>query len=75
LGRACGAIAWLVKRYIATLDMRFGRIKLSEFTRGLVRSDQRRWLGDFRLAPSSEVNSIEHDTKQVRRNECKLRCS
>jgi hypothetical protein len=31
-----------------------------------------RWLGDLGFAPSSEVSSIEHDTKQVRRNEGQL---
>jgi hypothetical protein len=34
-----------------------------------------RWLGDLGFAPSSEISSIEHDTKQVRRNEGKLSCS
>jgi hypothetical protein len=34
-----------------------------------------RWLGGLSFAPSSEVGSIEHDTKQVRRNEGKLSCS
>ena len=39
------------------------------------RTGRGRWLGDLRPAPCSEVNSIEHNTKQVRRNEGKLSCS
>ena len=41
LGWFVSAIAWFVKRYIATLDRRFGRTKLSEFTGGLARNYQR----------------------------------
>jgi hypothetical protein len=68
------------------MDRRSGRTTLSEFTGGLVdainEGDREkaglaggRWLGDLGFAPSSEVSSIEHDTKQVRRNEGKLSCS
>jgi hypothetical protein len=39
-----------VKRYIATLDRRFGRTKLSEFTGDLVRSYQGRRLEKGGLA-------------------------
>jgi hypothetical protein len=63
-----------------------GRTTLSEFTgdlvdainegdRGNSRTGWGRWLGDLGFAPSSEVSSIEHDTKQVRRNEGQLSCS
>jgi hypothetical protein len=38
------SVIWFVKRYIATLDRRFGRTKLSEFTGGLVHNYQRRRL-------------------------------
>jgi hypothetical protein len=69
--------------YIAMLDTRSGRPTLSEVTGDPVDAIQRRrirktpdWpercLGDLSFAPSSEISSIEHDTKQVRRYEGKL---
>ena len=84
-GSECISVGF-VKHYIARLDRRSGRATLSEFTGGLVdainegdagksRTGWGRWLGDLGFAPSSEVSSIEHDTKQVRRNEGKLSCS